>query len=106
MKRLKVVNGLNNQLSFRPNSAAQEHGLRKSLSMPRKQPQPGRLKMWQIEASVNDPVERAMLTNTIANDPLVYRRFPSVELAHAALDDFCERKSLATALFNVQDVAS
>ena len=63
-------------------------------------------KMWQIEASVNDPVEQAMLTNTIANDPYVYRRFPSIELAHEALDDFCERKGLAMSLFNVQDVAA
>ena len=63
-------------------------------------------KMWQIEPSVDDPVERAMLTNTIANDPWVYRRFPSVEHAHEALDDFCERKGLAMSLFNVQDVAA
>jgi len=63
-------------------------------------------KMWQIEASVNDPVEQAMLTNTIANDPLVRRSFPSIELAHDALDDFCERKGLAMASFNVQGVAA
>lgn len=63
-------------------------------------------KMWQIEASVDDPVEQAMLTNTIANDPLVYRRFDSIEKAHDALDDFCERKGLAMSLFNVQDVAA
>ena len=59
---------------------------------------------FEIEASVNDPLEQAMLTNTIANDPLVYRRFPSIELAHDALDDFCERKGLALALFNVQNL--
>ena len=63
-------------------------------------------RMWQIDPSVNDPVEQAMLANTIANDPLVYRRFPSIELAHDALNDFCERKGLAMALFNVQEVAA
>ena len=57
--------------------------------------------MWKIEAFVDNSVEQAVLTNTIANDPLVCRLFPSVELAHDALDDFCERKGLAMSLFNV-----
>jgi len=63
-------------------------------------------KMWQIEASVDDPVEQALLTNTIANDPMAYRRFDSIEKAHNALDDFCERKGLSMSLFNVQGVAA
>ena len=63
-------------------------------------------RMWRIAGSGKDPVEQALLANTIANDPLAYRLFPSVELAHDALNDFCERKGLAMALFNVQEVAA
>jgi molybdopterin/thiamine biosynthesis adenylyltransferase len=63
-------------------------------------------KMWQIEASVDDPTEQALLTNTIANDSMLYRRFDSIEKAHNALDDFCERKGLPLSSFNVQDVAA
>ena len=61
-------------------------------------------KMYQIQPSTDDLVERALLTNTIANDPLVYRNFPTVEQAHDALDDFCERKGLPMSAFNVQTV--
>lgn len=61
-------------------------------------------KVWIILASVDDPVERSLLTNTILNDPGVYRLFSSAELACDALDEFCERKGLAMSLFNVQDV--
>ena len=61
--------------------------------------------MYQIEASLNNPVENALLTNAIANDPLVYRNFLTIEQAHEALDDFCERKDLSIGSFNVQTVA-
>lgn len=63
-------------------------------------------KMYQVQPGIDDPVERALLTNTIANDPLVYRNFPSVEQACDALEDFCERKSLPMSSFNVQSVAA
>ena len=62
--------------------------------------------MYQIEASIDDPVEQALLTNAIANDPLVYRRFQTIEQAHNALDDFCERKGLPLSSFNVQRIAT
>jgi hypothetical protein len=63
-------------------------------------------KMWQIEVSVDDLVDQALLTNTIANDPMAYRRFDSIKKAHSALEDFCERKGLPMSSFNVQDVAA
>jgi len=62
--------------------------------------------MYQIEASIDDPVEQALLTNAISNDPLVYRRFQTIEQAHNALDDFCERKGLPLSSFNVQRIAT
>lgn len=63
-------------------------------------------KMWQIEVSVDDPVQQALLVNTLANDLMAYRRFQSIEQAHNALYEFCERRGLRMDSFNVQDVAA
>ena len=60
--------------------------------------------MYKIEAMVSDPVKQALLTNVIVNDRVVYQIFSTIEEAHGALDDFCERKDLPMSCFNVQTV--
>jgi len=56
--------------------------------------------MYYIEASTDDSLQDGLINNTLRHDP-AGADFETLEAAHAALDDFCERKGFSISDFNV-----
>jgi hypothetical protein len=60
-------------------------------------------KQWIVEASAGDQLQDALLNNALRHDS-AGNAFDSMEECFYALDDFCRRKGLDQASFNVTTV--